>query len=224
MFGFSKKAEKKPKFDRKILRKNDISLLILDERWNGLFENKEKTPEIIRCEEKIRELLKDEVRLNSQLKEISPRKRHFMDKIMKLTTEAFDKNNDDAKSEMRQCEKEIKKLNEKALEIENELDTLPGLLKEANLELLEHTVTLVYFKMREDQKRSRELDQLIEDTKSKLEEYILERDSLSQNDTATYSYFHDLIGGEELEKLDKEYFGEEFTYNTTHKKNEDTEI
>jgi hypothetical protein len=31
---------------------------------------------------------------------------------------------------------------------------------------------------------------------------------LSEDDTDVYSYFHDLLGGEELEKLDKEYFKE----------------
>jgi hypothetical protein len=36
MFKFFKKESENTKFDRKILRRNDISLLILDERWNGL--------------------------------------------------------------------------------------------------------------------------------------------------------------------------------------------
>jgi hypothetical protein len=34
---------------------------------------------------------------------------------------------------------------------------------------------------------------------------------LSQGDTDVYSYFHDLLGGEEIEKLDREFFGETFT-------------
>jgi hypothetical protein len=50
------------------------------------------------------------------------------------------------------------------------------------------------------------LEGLIEETKSKLKEYIDEKETLSQDDTDIYSYFHDLLGGEELEKLDNEFF------------------
>ena len=42
MFGFKKKEDKKNnlvKFDKYVLRSNDISLLILDERWNGIFNH-----------------------------------------------------------------------------------------------------------------------------------------------------------------------------------------
>ena len=49
--------------DIKVLFKNDISLLILDERWNGLFNNIVKTDKIIDYENKIKELLKEQSRL-----------------------------------------------------------------------------------------------------------------------------------------------------------------
>jgi len=206
MLGFLKKNDRKAKFDRKVLRKNDISLLILDERWNGLFANAEKTPEITACEERLKTLLKDEARINAESKEISQLKKKCMDKIIQLTTEAFEKNNENARNEMKNCEKEIKRINERLVKIEEELDNIPGLIKETNLELLEHTVNIVYFSLRKNQERARELDALIEETKEKLMKYIDERATLSQDDTDIYSYFHDLLGAEELEKLDKEFF------------------
>ena len=52
------KSSRKLKFDKKTLRKNDISLLILDERWTMLFSNTQKTPSIERSENKLKELLK----------------------------------------------------------------------------------------------------------------------------------------------------------------------
>ena len=69
------------------------------------------------------------------------------------------------------------------------------------------TVLVVYYKIRWNQKRVEELDRLIEETKTKLKEYIDERETMSQDDTDVYSYFHDLLGGEELEKLDRMFFG-----------------
>ncbi len=207
MFGFQKKPTGKKKFDRSILRKNNISLLILDERWNSLYNNTEKTPEILVCEEKLRELLKTQSRLITESKEIALRKKSRMDRIIQLTPDAFDRNNQQAKSEMYSCEVEIKRINERIKNIEAELENMPDLIKEANIDLLEKTVNLVYYKIRLNQKRVRELEGLIEDTKTRLKEYIDEKESLSKDDTDIYSYFHDLLGGEELEKLDKEFFG-----------------
>lgn len=207
---FKPRDDKKRKFDKRVLLKNDISILILDERWNALFKDTEKTEEIREYEKKLRELLKEEARLNTEVKEVAARKKKHLDRIIQLTPEVFEKNNEQAKIEMQNCEKEVKQINGRLTEVEGELDTIPDKIREANLVLLELTVNSVYFKMRENQKRLKELEQLIEVTKKSLEEYIEEKGKLSEDDTDTYTYFHDLLGGEELEKLDKEYFGEVF--------------
>ncbi len=203
---FWKRKPGRAKFDKKVLRKNDISLLILDERWNSLFAPGEKTPEITACEEKLRELLKEQARLLAESKEIAASKKLCMDKIIQLTTAVFEQENSEAKKEMQLCEKEIMRINERSGKIEEELDGIPGRIRDANLELLENTVNVVYFKIRSEQKRVEELNLLIEDMKEKLKACIDEKETLSQDHTDTYSYFHDLLGGEELERLDEEFF------------------
>lgn len=208
MLNIFKKTPRKQNFDRRTLRKNDISLLILDERWNSLFANIAKTPEVINSETKLKELLKEQARLTAEQKEISVRKKSCMDRIIQLTTEVFEKNNPQAKNEMQSCEKEIKSINERLKKIEEEQDAIPDRIREANLELLEYTVNLVYFKIGAGRKRVEELEHLIEETRAKLKEYIDEKEILSEDGTDIYSYFHDLLGPEELEKLDREFFGE----------------
>lgn len=207
MPGLPWKSNRNKKFDTKTLRKNDISLLILDERWNMLFSNTQKTPAIERSEERLKELLKKEARLTAEKKEIAASKKHHMDNIIKLTADVFEKNDADAKKQMQVSEHEIKRINDRAIRIEELLDAMPDRLKQANLELLEQTVNIVYYKIRASKKRVEELEKLIEETKTRLKGYIDEKESLSQDDTDIYSYFHDLLGVEELEKLDKEFFG-----------------
>lgn len=199
--------KKKRMFDGKVLRKNDISILILDERWNALFKNVEKSDKIKLYEKKLRDLLKEEARLGNEAKEITIQKKKHLDRIIKLTPEVYEKNDPAAKNEMQNCEKEVNRINERIKRIESELEKIPDQIRETNLELLEHTVNSVYFRLREDRRKVKELEKLIEITKKKLEEYIEEKAKLSEDDTESYSYFHDLIGGEELEKLDREYFG-----------------
>ena len=199
--------KKKPiKLDWKVLRKNDISLLILDERWNRLFANIPKTPAIERCEQKLRELLMEEAWLTAEQKEIAALKKKHMDNIMKLTTDVFEKNDENAKNDMKHSESEIKRINSRLNQIDGLLDNMPERIRQANLELLGETIEVVYFRIRYAQKRVEELEKLIEETRTKLKEYIEEKESLSQDDTDIYSYFHDLLGAEELEKLDRKYF------------------
>lgn len=207
MWLFNSRKTENAKFDRKILRKNDISLLILDERWNKLFVNNQKTPEIAACEEKLTGLLKTQARLLAEEKENAADKKKYMDMILKLTPAVFDAGDAAAKEEMQNCEKEIKRLNERFGKIQEELDLIPDKIRDTNLELLEDTVKVVYFKIRSDQKRVDELTALVNETRDMLKAYIDEKETLSQDHTDTYSYFHDLLGGEELERLDKLYFG-----------------
>lgn len=200
------RSGRKKKLDIKILRKNNISLLILDERWNKLFATTPKTPAIEHCEQRLKELLKEEVRLIAEQKEIAAAKKQHMDNIINLTPAVFEKNDENAKKQMQNSESEIKRINERSKRIVEQLEEMPERIKQANLELLEQTVIIVYFKIRSSGKRVEELEKLIEESRARLKEYIDEKESLSQDDTDIYSYFHDLLGGEELEKLDKEYF------------------
>lgn len=192
--------------DIKVLFKNDISILILDERWNGLFKNIVKTAKLIDCENKIKELLKEQSRLTSEAKEIAIKKKEYMEGIIKLTTEAFDNNNEEARLKMQECEKLIVSINKRIKEIEERILDVPKEIRQANLELLEQTVKVVYFSIRENQQKVTALDKEIAETREHLKKLIDERGLLAQDDTDTYSYFHDLLGKDELQKLDEIYF------------------
>lgn len=202
---FSKKP-KKHEIDIKVLFKNDISLLILDERWNSLFNKVPKSNDIIHWENKIKDLLKEQSRIIAEQKEIAVKKKECMDNILKLTTEVFDKVNQSAQSRMTECEKNIVNINKRLEEIENRLGDLPKDIRQANLELLEYTVKVVYFSIRENQHRVIELDKKIAETKEALMKLVEERGNIAEVDTDTYSYFHDLLGGDELQRLDDIYF------------------
>ncbi len=206
MFKLFNRKKPEPQLDIKVLIKNDISLLTLDERWNSLFKNIVKTEVIIECENRIKELLKEQSRVIAESKEIAVKKKDCMDNIIKLTTEVFDNNNQEAQSAMQECEKQILGINNRLTEIEERLSNIPKEIRQANLDLLEQTVKIVYFSIRENQRRVAELDKEIAETKEKLIKLVDERELRAQDDTDTYSYFHDLLGGDQLQKLDEVYF------------------
>ncbi|PYG88199.1 hypothetical protein LY28_01535 [Ruminiclostridium sufflavum DSM 19573] len=200
------RRKKIQELDIKVLFKNDISILILDERWNGLFKNIVKTGKLLDCESSIKELLKEQARLTSEAKEIASKKKEYMDCIIKLTTEAFDNNNEEARLKMQECEKLIVAINKRTKEIEERLLDIPKEIRQANLELLEQTIKIVYFSIKESRQKVEALDKEIAATREHLKKLIDERGLLAQDDTDTYSYFHDLLGKDELQKLDEIYF------------------
>lgn len=200
------------KFDTKTLRRNDISLLILDERWNKIFNIVQKPASIKRSEERLKELLKEEARLTAEEKEIAAAKKHHMNNIIKLTSDVFDKNDENAKKQMQISEQEIKRINERTKRIEELLSEMPYRLRQANLELLDITARVVYLKLRSGRKRAEKLKKRIDMTRARLKKYIDEKELILQNSTGIYSYFHDLLGGEELEKLDKEFLNGDGRY------------
>jgi chromosome segregation ATPase len=206
MWNIFNRNKKEHDLNIKVLFKNDISILILDERWNGLFKNIVKTNDIIDCENNIKELLKEQARIIAESKDIAVIKKECMDNIIKLTTEAFDNNSQQARSEMQECEKKIIAINNRIKEIEERLLDIPKEIREANLELLEQTVKVVYFSIRENQQKVAELDTQIGEVKEHLKKLVEQRALIAEDDTDTYSYFHDLLGKDELQKLDEIYF------------------
>ncbi|MGE5614784.1 MAG: hypothetical protein ACM3XR_10305 [Bacillota bacterium] len=197
------KLHRGSKFDVKTLRDNNISPLILDERWNGLFSSIKKTPAIERLEEKLRGLLKEEARLVAERKEIDVQKKRHMDRIISLTPDVFEKSDENARKIMQESEREIKRINRQTGQIEKQLEKMPERLKQANIELLEATVGIVYRKLRSSSKRIDELERLIEETREKLRTCIDEKETLAKESADVYTYFHDLLGGEKLEILDR---------------------
>jgi len=192
-------------FDKKVLRKNDISLIIVDERWNALFKQCNKTKKILKLEQKLKDLLKQQARLMTEKQEISLPKKEHMEKILQLADENYQKEHPTASEEMYQSQQKIIEINRRLEQIEEEILSIPDKIKEANLALLEVTANEIYLQFKKAKKRIDELESEIEVQKEKLKHMISEKEGLNELVENVYSYFHDLLGREELEKLDERF-------------------
>jgi len=192
-------------FDKKVLRKNDISLIIVDERWNALFKQCNKIKKILKLEQKLKDLLKQQARLMTEKQEISLQKKEHMEKILQLADENYQKEHPTASEEMYQSQQKIIEINRRLEQIEEEILSIPDKIKEANLALLEVTANEIYLQFKKAKKRIDELESEIEVQKEKLKHMISEKEGLNELVENVYSYFHDLLGREELEKLDERF-------------------
>ena len=197
------KKNKKTELPSSILKLNNISVLTLDERWNTLFKDIEKTPIIIRCEEKINGYLKEQAGLTAEQKDIAAQKKEFLKRIMEISAEAFDKVSDEPYERMDSYRQQVEAINLRQSVIEERFSDIQQEIADANMEMLENAVSYLYYNIGKAHKRIEELDSLIEEIKKKLTDYIDERYTISEAYNEAYCSFHDLLGAEQISALDK---------------------
>lgn len=194
---------KKLDFNIATLKKNDIVILTLDERWNRIFKTIPISVAVKRQQDALNRLLGKKAALYQEQKNIEPEKIKHMNRIMALTVEAFDKDNEDAKKALAESKEKIEALNRRAQEIENELYQMKDMIRDANFRLLEETVHYVYDIMDRSRDRQKKLDRELEQVKIRLKALQAERQKISTDWTEIYAFFHNLLGSEELTKLDQ---------------------
>ncbi len=195
--------KKKLDFNIATLKRNDIVILTLDERWNKLFKLIPISAEVKRQQDALNKLLGKEAALYQEQKNIEPEKIKYMNRIMTLTGEAFEKNNEEAKKALAESKEKIETLNQRSQEIENEIYQMKDRIRDANFKLLEETVHYVYGVIANSREKQKRLDREMEKAKKRLKELQAERQKLSTDWTDIYSFFHTLLGSDELTKLDQ---------------------
>ena len=198
------RPQKRIELDGDILRRNRISFLTLDERWNSLFVDIEKTPVIQKHEEHINNLLKKQAKLTNESKEIYTEKKRLLDRIMSLTTEAFDREDENARKEIDVCEMRVHEINQRGPEIEEELTGLVHEVKNANMELLENAVSHIYDGILKSQHRVAELETHIMELREHIQNSIEEREKVLESYNEAYQLLHGLLGAEQMEELDRQ--------------------
>jgi chromosome segregation ATPase len=197
------RPKQKLQFNIATLKKNDIVILTLDERWNKLFKIIPISAGVKKQQDFLNKLLGQEAGLYQEQKSIEPEKIKQMNRIMMLTEEAFDKNNEEAKKSLSESKDRIESLNKRAQELDNEIYQMKGRIREANFKLLEETVRYVYSVIEKSREKEKKLDSEIEQVKKKLKDLQAERQNLAADWTDVYSFFHTLLGSDELTKLDQ---------------------
>jgi len=202
-------------FDIATLKKNDITILTLDERWNKLFQVIPVSTGVKKHQDLLNRLLAQEAGLYQEKNNIEPEKKKLINTIMSLTPEAFDKNNEDAKLKLQESKQKIEVLNKRAAELEEELFVKKEEIRNANFRLLEETVRHVYSVMLKSRKKELQIEKEIDSLKKRLKELQTQRQSISTDWTDVYAFFHTLLGGEELTKLDQLFLKPEVEINET---------
>ncbi len=188
----------------KIFKGKKIPILTLDERWHELFPDYDKPVHIKEIESQLNELIKQQGKLTSDMKDMKSLKTKLMQEIItnmdvneteigKLKAKKLDKN-----------QKFIREVSEKMNNTEDELVKLPYQIKEINERLIIESAKVCYDRLNNNNQRVAEIARWVSKVREELKEKILEKQDMEMKNTTIYSYMHDMLGPELLQGLDEE--------------------
>lgn len=191
--------------DMAMLRQNNITRLTIDERWTKLFANLPMSPAIEKARNEMNELIKKEAMLLKEQENLEPNKKRIMNKIMSLTKEAFEDNNNAAKSELKECRKEIERINDRMEKILEDIERINAALREANVRLLNETVDYVFSTLRSNKERAEAITQELERIRQREKVLQGELDSINLDWTSFAVNFTELLGSDLVKRLESRF-------------------
>ena len=174
-----------------------VPLLVLDQKWHRLFAVHGKTDEIKELEFKLNNLLAEQGRLNTRLKELKKLKGRLLDEIVQGM--------EDKEAKVVENKRLIDEINEKMEECEEKLMDIPHEIRSINDELMLLSMDYFYDKIRLNQTESVEIEEWINQVRIDLKKNIIRKQNRDINNREIYTYLHDIFGPEVINIFDIKY-------------------
>lgn len=187
-----------------ILRRNNIPLLCDYAPWKRFYASV-KSAELQKDYESLLSVVREEKNLRKQVKGVQDKKIKLMAKIVLLSRELNENSNDLAELELEKAKQEIENLNDY---IDSSYETLEnfGFEKEQlNMNLLKLTIKHAYESITSDEASLEKVSETIDDMRRELDALRGERDELRSRLDSVYFFMHSVLGGKEMERLDRKF-------------------
>lgn len=183
-----------------------IPILTLDNKWYQLL-TKEAREEVSDLETQLNALLKQQGKLNSEVKSIKQLKKKLMGEIVSLMDET--EQNGENSQKIEQNKQFVEECNERLEGYQDELLELPRQIEQLNFQLMLATMDCCYATMQENTDGIQEIAQWVGEIRVELKKRLIRKQEMEQRNRAIYSYMHDVFGAEVIELFDMRYNPEE---------------
>lgn len=184
----------------KAAARRNIPILTLDERYNVVMQEKDKTPRIRKLEAKVNSILKKQGKITNDLKDLKQLKKKLMQKV--VDNMDGDMNDKAYQSNMNKVQRLIQESKEKIENLEDSQLEIPRELRDANMELLMEFIQLNYGRLNTNREDIEILDKWIAETRVELKKRLLIKQEKELKNNNIYTYMHDLLGPELIEMFD----------------------
>ena len=171
---------------------------MLDQKWHRLFALEGKPDDIKKAEVRVNEILKEQGKLNNEVRDLKIVKK----KLMKNIVDNMDDTHASKKTHMANVGDMIDETNEKIAADEDRLLDIPKELKEANDYLMILTASYSYDRMRTNTDEIKEIADWIKQIRVELKKNIIKKQNREINNREIYSYMHDIFGKDMLGLFD----------------------
>lgn len=184
------------------LKGKNVPLLILDQRWLNLFQAHEKTKRIKQLESDLLALVKEQGKLNQDIKDLEKLKKQLLDKIVENMSAA--QHNKFVEKKQEKSQELITQIKEKIQTAEERLLELPEEIRKTNEALLIEGMQICYDRITKNETVIKEEEEWILNARNVLKDHILVKQDLEIKNQQMYAYMHDMLGREIIEIFDQE--------------------
>lgn len=187
---------------RAALAGKKIPILTLDNKWHKLFTQSQEQEEIKVLEEQLNEYLKQQGRINTEIKSLNVYKKKLMNEIVAIMELPDSKEKERKMSENKRL---IEEANVKLEDYRDELLDLPRLIDETNFELMIASMHVCYEKIQQNTQEIEAINGWIQDFRNQLKRKVLQKQQREVMNDELYSYMHAIFGPDVIEMFDMKY-------------------
>ena len=185
-------------FEKALLGKK-LPILPLDNKWYRLMAAFDITPEMREKENQIKELLKRQGKLNTDIKGLKKLKQKLMDDIVDLMD---DKDGDVKREELKE---KIEECNNKIEIYQDEVLDIPNKINELNYLLMLSTMSQCYDAISDNNVIISEIAEWIDKIRIELKTNLVRKQDKELKNQEIYNYMHDIFGAEVIDIFDMKY-------------------
>ena len=184
---------------RPALQGKKIPIISLDNKWYKLMAGIEHTPHMHELEEQLKNLLKRQGKINTDLKAINKAKAKLRDEIVNAMEE------EGGKQKQEEYSAQINALNKQMEAYQDELLDLPREIDQVNTELMLETMEICYEVIAENTEKINEIAAWIADIRIELKKNVVRKQECELKNQQMYSYMHDIFGPDVIDLFDMKY-------------------
>ena len=174
-----------------------VPILVLDNKWYKLISSLDIPDGLKQNENKLKEALKAQGRINSKIKEIRKLKKRLMNEVVgNMDNDAAQEGN--IKERIDVCNKELE-------ELETEIAPVMDEIEKLNYNLMLDTMELCYDSLNSNTETINEIADWIREMRIELKKNVVRKQEREFKNFQMYSYMHDIFGPEVIDIFDMKY-------------------
>ena len=185
-------------FENALLGRN-VPILPLDNKWHRLMVGLDKDASMVKLEDEIKELLKRQGKINTEVKQLRKAKTRIMEEMVSAMDES------DGATKQEDGKKQIEAINAKLDSYQDEVMDLPKQINELNYQLMLKTMDQCYEIIRDNTSEIEEIADWINDIRIELKKNIVRKQNRELKNQEIYNYMHDIFGAEVIDLFDMKY-------------------